>query len=545
MKKNILFVLLFSLLFSRETITLDFLKSKPKGIARDFYIWQFLQDPKTSLQEAIGAYELVFRKNDKIEQLITQKGYIHELPKEVQCKKLPFEQLITQDPECISYGLKLSHIPTLSSQKTKQLIEVLSQDYPLLSEEVRILREKNPLQSALQAQNAKIFSEIFYGLNFDQRLQYFNHQINPQALASLANQNDPNFNKMLQYILLSEHFKYFRQSILKAPITQVDERLLILLGISQLKDKNKEKAESYFKLAFKQAKMPLTKDKALFWQYLISKDPSLLKELAKSTELNPYTIFASQTLKTKPQYTIVSELPEIKEGQPNFDITNPFDWQILRKNLIDIPSGEELKPILDQTLAFRSSAPHFSVMLNRIKKFRNNYFLMPYASELSWKSEHQKALTFAIARQESNLIPALISTSYALGMMQIMPFNLKPIAKALGKSNMQLQDLFNPQVALEFGRFYLEELESEFKHPLFVAYAYNGGPGFWRRTLKKGQLFVKGGAYEPWISLELIPYEESKNYGPLVLTNYIIYQELLGNPINLENFLAQTLRKEK
>lgn len=166
---------------------------------------------------------------------------------------------------------------------------------------------------------------------------------------------------------------------------------------------------------------------------------------------------------------------------------------------------------------------------------------MPYSDLLTWKDNHQKALTFAIARQESNLLPALVSTSYALGMMQIMPFNLDPIAKALDKKNTSLNDLFNPEIALEFGRYYLQELENEFKHPLFVAYAYNGGPGFLRRTLKKNTLFLQDRAYEPWLSLEFIPYEESKNYGPIVVANYIIYQELLGNHINLQDFLKKTL----
>ena len=58
---------------------------------------------------------------------------------------------------------------------------------------------------------------------------------------------------------------------------------------------------------------------------------------------------------------------------------------------------------------------------------------------------------------------------------------------------------------IEFGRFYIDELEGEFKHPLLVSYAYNGGPGFLRRTLEKKRLFLKNRAFEPWISLELIP----------------------------------------
>lgn len=540
MNKSFLILFFLSCLHAQE-ITLDFLKSKPKGIARDFYIWQFLQDPETSTKDAIEAYDLVFRKNDKIGKLILQKGGMDVLPKDVRCKNLPFQQLKKEDAECIAFGLKLSEIPTLPIKESQALIEKLSSQSPILAQEIAILSSKNVLSNAIESQNAQIFSEIFYGLKLDQRLQFFDQKIIPEQIQNLANQNHPNFNKMIQYILLSDRFTHLKNSLLKANITQAEDKILILLGVSQLKEGNKKRAQDYFTLAFNQAKSPLIKDKALFWQYLVSKDQKFLEQLAQSDVLSLYTIFATQTLQAKPRYTIASKLPNLKKGNPSFDITDPFDWQILQKNLIKIPSGEELKSILDQYLAYTISEPHMAVMLNRIKKFKNNYFLMPYSDLLSWKDNHQKALTFAIARQESNLLPALVSSSYALGMMQIMPFNLKPIAKALDKKNPSLNDLFNPQIALEFGRYYLQELEDEFKHPLFVAYAYNGGPGFLRRTLKKGTLFLENRAYEPWLSLELIPYEESKNYGPLVVTNYIIYQELLGNPINLEDFLAKTL----
>ena len=87
----------------------------------------------------------------------------------------------------------------------------------------------------------------------------------------------------------------------------------------------------------------------------------------------------------------------------------------------------------------------------------------------------------------------------------------------------------------------MEELEREFKNPLFVAYAYNGGPGFLRRTLAQKKLFIKKRKYEPWLSMELIPYEESRMYGLKVLANYIVYQELFGNNIALEQLLKTTL----
>lgn len=539
-KYCIVFLCVLSFLSAAE-ITIDFLQNKPKGIVRDFYIWRFLKDPKTSLEDAIKAYDLIYKKNPKLEDLLAKKGYTHELPKEVACKKLTFEKLKQEDGECIAFGLKLSIVPSLSPQDISILIQKLTPTKPILAEEVKILESKNPLSEMLKAQNAQIFSEIFYGLNLEQRLHIFNQKIPPKDFANLANQNNANFNKMMQYVLLSEQFSAFKRTILNAPITQVDEKMLLLLGIMHAKYDQLNQAQNYFSLILQNPKDTTIRDKALLWQYLISKDKSFLQTLSQSQNVNLYTIFANQKLKTTPQYTITSKLDSLKEEEAQFDITDPFEWQILRNKLTKIPTGDELKPILDEQLTFSNSEPHLAFMLNRIKKYKSNYFLMPYSTNLKWKNNHQKALTYAIAKQESNLLPALVSSSYALGMMQIMPFNLKPFAKALGKENMTLDDLFNPSIALEFGRFYLAELEGEFKHPLFVAYAYNGGPGFWRRTLKKKTLFLKGREHEPWLSLELIPYEESKNYGQIVLANYIIYQQILGKEIDVQSLLKETL----
>jgi soluble lytic murein transglycosylase len=82
-------------------------------------------------------------------------------------------------------------------------------------------------------------------------------------------------------------------------------------------------------------------------------------------------------------------------------------------------------------------------------------------------------------------------------------------------------------------------------HPLFVAYAYNGGIGFTRKTIRKKHLFKKG-KYEPYLSMELIDYEESKEYGKKVLTNYVIYLNLLSkNQTRVSDFLTTLSQPEK
>ncbi len=71
--------------------------------------------------------------------------------------------------------------------------------------------------------------------------------------------------------------------------------------------------------------------------------------------------------------------------------------------------------------------------------------------------------------------------------MQIMPFNVGPFAKSLGMDNVDLNDMFNPNIALKFGNYYLNHLKKEFNHPLFVAYAYNAEYWVFKEVVRKLQ----------------------------------------------------------
>ena len=118
--------------------------------------------------------------------------------------------------------------------------------------------------------------------------------------------------------------------------------------------------------------------------------------------------------------------------------------------------------------------------------------------------------------------------------MQIMPFLSLDIAKRL-KEDYNIYEQFIPQTNIRYGSFHLDSLMSQFdNNPLFIAYAYNGGAGYTRTQLKKG-LFKEKNKYEPFLSMELISYAETREYGKKVLANYYIYNNYLNkeNPISL------------
>lgn len=540
MRIFVLLLLAFCIGFAKTDITLEFLESKPKGLARDFYIWQFLSNEHTSLQDALKAYELIHRKTSKLDSLMSAKGKVSELPRRLYCQRLSFESLKKQDKECIKSGLNLANVPTMP-QKNKDFLLKTFQNDPAYKKRIEILSKPNILTGMLSS-DAATFAALYNALRDNQRLQIINQNIKPQALKKLADENNKSFNNMLQKIIVTHDNSYakFKQSLIGAKITGADSYTLFLLGINEILHQKPKAALEYFRLSSKNAPTPMQQNRALFWEYYLSHDNKVLENLASSTNVDLYTIYANQKLGVKPSYQVVTDLGKLSPKKPDFDIKDPFQWQLLKDNLSQVKSDKDLEE-LSKHFAYEDTSAHLAYVLNQLNKFKIHYFITPFSDKLKWKSDHEKAFTYAIAKQESTLLPALVSTSYALGMMQIMPFNVEPFAKSLKRDNITLEDMFNPITALEFGTFYLNDLGREFKHPLFVSYAYNGGPGFLRRTLKTKKFFLKNRNYEPWLSMELIPYKESRDYGFRVLANYIVYQESFGNTINLEAYLKQTL----
>jgi soluble lytic murein transglycosylase len=97
----------------------------------------------------------------------------------------------------------------------------------------------------------------------------------------------------------------------------------------------------------------------------------------------------------------------------------------------------------------------------------------------------------------------------------------------LGWYNLSDFALFKPKKALSYGVNHLNYLSKYLKHPLFIAYAYNGGIGFTRKLLRDKSFFRKG-KFEPYLSMERMTNIESREYGKLILVNYVIYMNQLG-----------------
>ena len=168
---------------------------------------------------------------------------------------------------------------------------------------------------------------------------------------------------------------------------------------------------------------------------------------------------------------------------------------------------------------------------------------MPYRDIVEKYPVTRQALIYAIARQESRFIPASVSRSFALGMMQFMPFLVKHVAKEKGEK-IDLDEMFDPKKAIEYANYHLDYLNRYLYHPLFVAYAYNGGIGFTKRLIRQSDYFRKG-KFEPYLSMEKMHNVEAREYGKRVLTNYIVYLNKLGKPTRLLPYIKMLTYPER
>lgn len=139
-------------------------------------------------------------------------------------------------------------------------------------------------------------------------------------------------------------------------------------------------------------------------------------------------------------------------------------------------------------------------------------------------------------RQETRFIPGLISRSFALGLMQIMPFNVDSINKIHPLKVSSYDDMFNPAYNIPYAIEHLKHIEATLYNPVFMAYAYNGGIGFTKRLITAEGMFMSG-EHEPFMSMELIFNAESREYGKKVLANYVIYKKILGEEVSISALL--------
>ncbi len=137
-----------------------------------------------------------------------------------------------------------------------------------------------------------------------------------------------------------------------------------------------------------------------------------------------------------------------------------------------------------------------------------------------------RALIYALIRQESLFNPKAKSYAGARGLMQLMPGTASFVAKDRQFRSKKRSHLYEPEINLTLGQKYIEILlkDKKINGSLFLmAAAWNGGPGNLNKWRKSTEYMD-----DPLFFIESIPARETRVFIERVLSNLWIYRDQLG-----------------
>lgn len=148
-----------------------------------------------------------------------------------------------------------------------------------------------------------------------------------------------------------------------------------------------------------------------------------------------------------------------------------------------------------------------------------------YISKNSSKEHLNPYLVHALIREESRYNKLALSTSNALGLMQLLPGTAYGVAKRLNIPLQSQSSIYKPEINIALGTAYLGYTLSRFKtyspsvSPMLAVASYNGGPnavaGWARKKTSDWDAFV-----------EDIPFNETRDYVRKVFNSYWNYKEI-------------------
>ena len=261
-------------------------------------------------------------------------------------------------------------------------------------------------------------------------------------------------------------------------------------------------------------------------------------------ELDPNNTFElSKDIKVKKEYRdyffkkeivkVIYLLDELDEDK--------YSKHMLRHLAND--NTENGSEILAAELATNIERFDFAIQISKIasyeKRFHNkyNYPIISTPTYINGRKIPESAFILSIIRQESEFDLSANSHAGAKGLMQLMPYTAKLVAKQAKLPYSKSRLTTDPEYNINLGSHYIAGLILEYEgaYPFAIA-AYNAGPKrvrYWKKINKdpqKNQI-----DYVDWI--ELIKFKETRNYVQRVLENYNVYRFILEQkPIPMKDF---------
>ena len=514
--------------------TYEELKNEPKSLAKDYYINRLINEGSYTKEQIAELSRDVFRKSGLVQKSINKILPPKAAPS--KCPGISASNITSASLACQNLLTTMSFSLKLDSKTREILAANLASTNPEKARILRTLNEPNPALSFANANDTKSFLELFNASNPQSKNALFSVNFEANFMNKLYMQKG--FTNLLNDVVFNKKYESFRRNLLSIDPAVTEKSDAFTLGLNAILLGQNDVAFSFFTRAKNTFDRAWQRDNATFWQYELSGNESFLKELSASKDANIYSLYARDLVGGEPLEVIVPR--PSKQNIENFDVSDPFLWNktaALAKDMNATQASE-----FAMRFYTNESIGAYAYFMQKAHGWEKQYFLMPNSPELEGISTERKSMIYALARQESLFIPSVVSTSYALGMMQFMPF----LANAIGKKELKIpnfdqDDLFKTDVAFKFANHHLNYLDKFLYHPLFTAYAYNGGIGFTKKLITRNDMF-KEGKFEPFLSIELVPVAETRNYGKKVLANYVIYMALNGSSIKISQ-LFENLTK--
>ena len=289
------------------------------------------------------------------------------------------------------------------------------------------------------------------------------------------------------------------------------------LGNKQLSKKFFEEGSEYLTTYYGQLSFQKIKP---FEEFELKDESKYSEKFQKEFYENPlakHVIFLKEINKTKYSKDIIKHLAEL-----------------------DVEKGSE---VLAAKLATEMGRYDYAIQVSKKasyeKRFYNrfNYPIINTPSMINNKAMPSQESILAITRQESEFDPKANSYAGAKGMMQLMTYTAKLVSKQMNVRYNKSKLTSDPEYNIQLGTYYFNSLLNEYKevYPFAIA-AYNAGPKrvrAWRKI--NGDPTKKNIDYVNWI--ELIRFEETRNYVQRVLENINVYKYMINQkPVKLENF---------
>lgn len=532
--KIFVFAGIFSFIFCAEILaaipSYDELLKAPNGLARDYYIYRYASEKKPNKAKLRVLREKIYRYTGKIKTKFDE--ILGEYNVHTRCQG----ELITLSKQCQRDVITKKYLSDLSPEQRNELAKHYKQhDHGLYV----FIKSYDLGLDFLFSQNSDFALMKFYKSAENKKEILDLSKFSPGLWVNLS--SNWAFLSLVNEAVILDKNDDLKEKLLALNPSKPRADVAFLAGVNAIIHNDDKKALNFFNQAAKTAKNAIYRDNALFWVYLISKNKAVLQNLAKSNSINIYSLYAYEKLGTKP-FDVIVPKPTRKKAK-NYDITNPFSWDIARAKASKLKGSELMK--FAGKFYTKETLGEYTYLMERAHNYKKHYYPLPFMDKIGTNDIKRQALILALARQESRFITGSVSISYALGMMQFMPF----LARDIGKKELEIpdfdeSDMFKPDIAYRFANHHLDYLQTYLKNPVFVAYAYNGGIGFVKKMLLGGKIFNPNNAknkYEPFLSMELVPLSESRDYGKKVLANYIIYRAILGSSTKISQFFESLM----